>query len=287
MVDHHVPQTVSAFASLLLAPNPSAMTLDGTQSYAVRFPGHTSLIVVDPGPDDAGHVAALAGLGDVALILITHRHPDHTDGIDELHRLTGAPVRAALEEFCRPAAPGHPSHNTPAGFGEPLRDRELITEAGVTLRVLATPGHTSDSVSFFLPEDGRHGAMITGDTILGRGTTILDFPDGTLGDYLASLERLAGYGGAAVLPAHGGTLPDLAKIAGEYLAHREQRLAQVRAAVVQVEAAHDDGSAASVTEVTDVVYADVDPSVRGAAEHSVAAQLAYLRGTEHDRGGHS
>ncbi|MBG6084277.1 MBL fold metallo-hydrolase [Zhihengliuella flava] len=280
MVDLHAPQPVSAFASLLLAPNPSAMTLDGTQSYAVRFPGHTSLIVVDPGPDDAGHVAALAALGDVALILITHRHPDHTAGIDALHQLTGAPVRAVLSEFCRPAAPPHPAHNTPAGFGEPLRDGELITEAGVSLRVVATPGHTSDSVSFFLPEDGQHGAMITGDTILGRGTTILDFPDGTLGDYLASLERLAGFGAATVLPAHGGTLPDLARIAGEYTAHRNQRLAQVRDAVERVESGHDDGSAASVAEVTDVVYADVDPAVRGAAEHSVSAQVAYLRGTE-------
>ncbi|GHD02326.1 MBL fold metallo-hydrolase [Zhihengliuella salsuginis] len=269
---------------MLLAPNPSPMTLDGTQSYAVRFPGHESVVIVDPGPADDPHLEALAALGNVALILITHRHADHTAGIDRLHELTGAPVRAAAAEFCRPAAAGPPAHDTAVGFGDPLRHGELITEAGVDIKVLATPGHTSDSMSFFLPEDGTHGAMITGDTILGRGTTILDFPDGTLGDYLETLDLLAGFGDATVLPAHGGTLPSLASIARAYRTHREERLAQVRAAVAQVESSRANAgspAAATVAEVADVVYADVDPSVRSAAEHSVAAQLAYLRGGDH------
>ncbi|WP_102157975.1 MBL fold metallo-hydrolase [Zhihengliuella halotolerans] len=282
MVDPSQPTPVSAFASMLLAPNPGPMTLDGTQSYAVRFPGHDSVVVVDPGPADDAHLTALAALGEVALVLITHRHPDHTAGIDRLHELTGAPVRAAAAEFCRPAATGHRAHGTDAGRA--LRHGEVIEAAGVQIKVLATPGHTSDSMSFFLPDDGAHGAMITGDTILGRGTTILDFPDGTLGDYLETLETLSGFGDAKVLPAHGGTLPSLGSIARAYRAHREERIAQVRAAVELIEggrAGAEGPAAATVAEVADVVYADVDPSVRSAAEHSVAAQLAYLHGEDH------
>ncbi|WP_309080893.1 MBL fold metallo-hydrolase [Zhihengliuella sp.] len=276
---------VSAFARQVLAPNPGPMTLDGTQSYVLAFPGAEAVVVVDPGPDDAGHLAALAGEGAVELVLVTHRHPDHTEGIDRLHALTGAPVRAVLGEHCRPAAPGHPLHGTLAGDGDPLRPDEVVTAAGLRIRVLATPGHTSDSVCFLLPDDGPHGAVLTGDTILGRGTTILDFPDGTLGDYLESLDRLTGLGAATVLPAHGPVLPDLAAIAGAYRAHRFERLRQVRDAVVQLEldldpaAVADDGgrpAASDVRRVADVVYADVDSSVRGAAEHSVAAQLSYL-----------
>lgn len=144
----------------------------------------------------------------------------------------------------------------------------------MVIRVLSTPGHTSDSLSFLLPEDGEHGSMLTGDTILGRGTTILDAPDGTLGDYLASLDRLGREPDALVLPAHGPVLDSLHGIVAEYRAHRLARLEQIRGAIAALRAA---GTAVpSIVQVTDVVYAEVDPSVRRAAEISVAAQLAYL-----------
>ena len=263
-----VPEPVSAFGSVLTAPNPGPMTLDGTNSYVFSFPGSDSVVVVDPGPDDAGHLAALAGQGRVELVLVTHRHPDHTGGIDTFHRLTGAPVRAALQEFCRGAEP-----LLAGGTG----GREVVRAAGLEIWALATPGHTSDSVSFFLPDDGPHGAMATGDTILGRGTTILDFPDGTLGDYLDSLDTLAGFGPAALLPAHGPVGAALDDVVARYRAHRLERLDQVRDALAAL--GHTGvGPAPSVVEVADVVYSDVDPSVRGAAEHSVAAQLHYLLG---------
>jgi glyoxylase-like metal-dependent hydrolase (beta-lactamase superfamily II) len=114
--------------------------------------------------------------------------------------------------------------------------------------------------------------MLTGDTILGRGTTILDFPDGTLGDYLSSLATLRTFGPATVLPAHGPVLPDLAAACDAYLRHRQDRLDQIRDALAQL------GPDASVPAVTDLVYVDAPAGVRFAAEASVRAQLAYLRG---------
>ena len=130
---------------------------------------------------------------------------------------TGAPVRAADPAHCH--------------GGSPLRDGEIIQAAGVEIRVLATPGHTSDSVCFHLPDDGPHGSVLTGDTILGQGTTVLDYPDGTLGR-LPGLPGPAGTPGpATVLPAHGPVLPALDAVARAYRDHRQERLAQIRAAL--------------------------------------------------------
>ena len=254
---------VSEQASFYLAPNPGPMSLDGTNSWILRAPDSELAIVVDPGPEDAGHLGSLAA-ESVELILITHRHHDHTAGIDTLHQLTGAPVRAALGEHCRD--------------GDVLVDGEQINAAGLRLRVLATPGHTSDSLCFLLPDDGAAGSMLTGDTILGRGTTILDAPDGTLGDYLFSLDRLEAGPDALVLPAHGPVLGSLHGIVREYREHRLERLTQIRAALARIRA--DSPVEPTIAQVTDVVYADVDPRVRRAAEISVAAQLHYILESE-------
>lgn len=235
------------------------MSLEGTNSYVLRAAGSPSAVVVDPGPQDEQHLQALAAAGPVELILITHRHADHTAGSARLHQLTGAPVRAADPAHCH-------------GGGLPLLDGETIRAAGLEVRVLATPGHTSDSVCFHLPDDGRYGSVLTGDTILGRGTTVLDYPDGTLGDYLASLDKLEALGAATVLPAHGPVLPSLEAIVRDYRDHRHERLDQIRAALDRL------GRVATVSDVADAVYSDVGPSVRRAAEMSVAAQLDYLRG---------
>ena len=250
---------VTEQASVQLAPNPGPMTLDGTNSYVLRA-GPGPAVVVDPGPEDAGHLAALAGAGPVALILVTHRHIDHTEGAETLHRLTGAPVRAADPAFCH--------------AGEPLAGGERITVGELVIEVIATPGHTADSVCFHLPVDGPAGSVLTGDSVLGRGTTVIGIPDGTLADYLASLRALVALGSCPVLPAHGPDLPDLAATCRAYLAHREERLDQVRAALAGL---GTDAAGADVAAVTDAVYGDVDPAVRFAAEHSVAAQLAFLR----------
>ena len=159
-----------------LAPNPGPMSLDGTNSYLIGAPEAAGRVAVDPGPLDEPHLRALAGDGTVELILITHRHADHTAAAARFSELTGAPVRAADPAHC---------HGAP-----PLEDGETILAAGVEIRVVATPGHTSDSLCFHLPQDGPHGSVLTGDTILGSGTTVLDYPDGTLRDYLESLDRL-------------------------------------------------------------------------------------------------
>jgi glyoxylase-like metal-dependent hydrolase (beta-lactamase superfamily II) len=254
-----VLQRSSALTQFILAPNPGPMSLDGTNSYVLRAAGHPGAVVVDPGPLDEAHLQALAGAGPVELVLVTHRHADHTAGSARLHQLTGAPVRAADPAHCH-------------GSGAALLDGEVLSAAGLEVRVVATPGHTSDSVCFQLPGDGPYGSVLSGDTILGRGTTMLDYPDGTLGDYLNTLDRLEALGPATVLPAHGPVLPSLADTAQSYRNHPLERLAQIRAALDHL------GRDAAVGDVTDVVYADVDPSVRRAAETSVAAQLDYLRG---------
>lgn len=240
-----------------LAPNPGPMSLHGTNSYVISAPGATGTVVVDPGPLDESHLQELARAGTVELILITHRHADHTAAAARFSELTGAPVRAMDPAHCR--------------GGSPLVDGEVIQSGGVEIRVVSTPGHTSDSVSFHLPHDGSSGSVLTGDTILGIGTTVLDYPDGTLGDYLASLDRLERLGPATVLPAHGPVLPALDRIVRAYRDHRADRLAQVSTALAGL------GPDAAVGDVADAVYAAVDPAVRPAAELSVAAQLHYLR----------
>lgn len=264
-------QRVSAFASTLLAPNPGPMTLDGTNSYVLRAESGPA-VVVDPGPEDAGHLAALAGAGPIELILITHRHRDHTEGSETLHRLTGAPVRAPRAADCH--------------GGDPLADGERIVVGALDIRVVATPGHSADSTCFHLPTDRAvggdtpgdgSGSVLTGDTVLGRGTTVIGIPDGTMAQYLDSLERIAGLGPCLGLPAHGPMLPDLAGACGQYLAHRRGRLDEVRAALERI---GEPAASASVTAVTDIVYGDVAPGVRIAAEHSVAAQLEYLRAAD-------
>ncbi|WP_309075617.1 MBL fold metallo-hydrolase [Paenarthrobacter sp.] len=250
-------QRSSELTRFRLAPNPGPMSLDGTNSYVIGAPGSRHVAVVDPGPEDEQHLAALASAGVVDVVLITHRHADHTEASARFHQITGAPVRAALPEHCH--------------GGEPLMGGEVLTAGGVEIRVVATPGHTSDSLCFHVPDDGPSGSVLTGDTILGRGTTVLDYPDGRLGDYLASLDRLETIGPATLLPAHGPVLPALDEKCREYRDHREQRLEQIRTALKHL------GEDASIAAVTDAVYPDVDPSVRWAAETSVAAQLDYLR----------
>jgi glyoxylase-like metal-dependent hydrolase (beta-lactamase superfamily II) len=244
---------VTLYASVLLARNPSPMTLDGTNTWLLRTPGSESCLVIDPGPDDPEHLrAVVAAAGEVTEILLTHGHLDHSAGAAALRALTRAPVRA-LDPAQRLG-------------GEGLGEGDVVAAAGVEVRVLATPGHTADSLCFAVGD-----AVLTGDTVLGRGTTVVAHPDGRLSDYLDSLRRLHELGTRAVLPGHGPELPDLAAITSAYLAHREERLEQIRAALDQL------GPDAAAMDVVRVVYADVDPVLWPAAELSVRAQLEYLR----------
>ncbi|MGK2865584.1 MAG: MBL fold metallo-hydrolase [Mycobacterium sp.] len=248
-----VLRPVTESASVLLCDNPGMMTLDGTNTWVLRGPRSDEMVIVDPGPDDVEHIDRIAALGKIGLVLISHKHGDHTDGIDKLVERTGAVVRAVGSGFLR-------------GLGGPLTDGEVIDAAGLRITVMATPGHTVDSLSFLVDD-----AVLTADTVLGRGTTVIDDEDGSLAAYLESLRRLQGLGRRTVLPGHGPDLPDLADIATRYLAHREERLDQVRAALRVL------GEDATVKQVVEHVYTDVDKKLWPVAEKSTQAQLDYLR----------
>lgn len=248
-----VLRPVTEAASVLLCDNPGIMTLDGTNTWVLRGRGSDEMVVVDPGPDDDAHIERIAALGKIPLVLISHKHDDHTGGIDKLVGMTGAVVRSVGSGFLR-------------GLGGPLTDGEVIDAAGLRITVMATPGHTADSLSFVVDD-----AVLTADTVLGRGTTVIDNEDGSLRDYLESLRRLQGLGQRTVLPGHGPDLADLSQVTAMYLAHREERLDQVRGALKVL------GEEASARQVVEHVYTDVDQKLWDAAEKSVQAQLDYLR----------
>jgi glyoxylase-like metal-dependent hydrolase (beta-lactamase superfamily II) len=247
-------------ARCVLAPNPSLMTLDGTNTWLVSEPGSANAMVVDPGPDDEGHLQRICTLSAeagqrVQLIVLTHGHADHSAGAARLAQLTGASVRAV--------DPGNRLG------GEGLAAGEVLEVGGCAVRVITTPGHSADSVCLQLPADG---AVLTGDTVLGRGTTVIAH-DGSLADYLDSLHRLRALaeeaGLLALLPGHGPLLADPAGVLDFYLTHRTERLTEVQGAL----AAGDKSPA----EIVARVYAAVDPALWPFAESSVRAQLDYLR----------
>lgn len=253
------------WATLVRAANPSPMTLDGTNTYVLRAPGAETCIVVDPGPLDQAHLDTVASYGAVGLVLLTHGHPDHAEGAVTFAELIGAPVAAADARLA-------------SGTSSVLRDGARLTGVGgLSVEVVATPGHTSDSVCFVV--DDAEPAILTGDTILGRGSTVVAHPDGRLADYLHSLSRIERLGGARslrLLPGHGPPGGSAGERATAYLAHRRERLDQVRGALA--------GGARTPREVVEVVYADVDRALWAAAEQSVRAQLDYLESTRPQRG---
>ncbi len=245
----------SEYAECVLCPNPSPMTLEGTNTWVLGAPDDDGVIVVDPGPLDEAHlrqVMARVGERHVVQTLLTHRHPDHAEGALRFAELSRSPIRAIGD--------GH----------DDLADGDVIRDAGVELLVVATPGHTGDSISFALAQDN---ALLTGDTVLGWGTTVVSWPEGVLAEYLASLDRIAALTGSGevsdILPGHGGPIADAAGVVAYYQAHRVERLGQIRAAI-------EDG-AASVAEIVEIVYADVDRALWPAASLSVRAQMDYLR----------
>jgi glyoxylase-like metal-dependent hydrolase (beta-lactamase superfamily II) len=240
------------WCQLIRADNPSPMTLEGTNTYVLST--SSGNVVIDPGPLLDEHLGAVAAQGAVAVTLLTHGHLDHSEGSGRFHEMTGAPVLAFDSALCVD--------------GDPLdADGARVDVPDLDIRVMHTPGHSADSICFSVVS-GDDRAVLTGDTILGRGTTVVAYPDGRLGPYLASLARLRDLGDALLLPGHGPVQPDTARLAREYLDHREERLAQVRQALAR--------GARTPRQVVEIVYADVDRSLWAAAELSVRAQLDYL-----------
>lgn len=242
------------------ANNPSPMTLTGTNTYVINSADDTSSVLIDPGPELAEHRDNfLAEIGDRRLtaIVLTHQHADHSEMLGSVEQWApDVPVYAVLEKFSR--------------LTPPVADGDRIafgTDTTDVLEVVATPGHTMDSISLI-----HDHVVYSGDTVLGEGTTIVTHPEGSLRDYLESLDRLlrlldeGRY--SSIEPAHGPSIESPAQVLEYYRSHRLERIEQVRAALAQ--------GAASATDVCDIVYHDVDPSVRGAAEQIVRAQLNYL-----------
>jgi glyoxylase-like metal-dependent hydrolase (beta-lactamase superfamily II) len=244
---------------LIRAPNPGPMTLDGTNTWLI-IDADQGAVVVDPGPAIQSHLdAVLAACGSrLAMIVLTHRHLDHAEAAATLAERAGCGVRAADPRF----------RIGPDGLDGGDR---LMLDA-IMLEVIDTPGHTSDSRSLLLTGPDGVSRLITGDMVLGRGTTVITYPDGDLAAYFDSLELLtrlvAKRNVAQLLPGHGPVVTEPVAWLSFYRRHRLERLDQVRAAL----AAGD----RTAGDVVARVYADVDRSLWPAAEQSVRAQLEYL-----------
>ncbi len=231
----------------LLAPNASAMTLDGTRTFLV---GRRRVAIIDPGPDDADHLRRVAAAVEEApaTILLTHQHPDHAEGAAALGRLLGGVPRSMAAST--------------------LADGDAIpTDAGA-LHAVATPGHTPDHIALHWPEES---AIFVGDLMMGGlDTALVAPPEGNLTDYLASLDRLDALHAAVLYPAHGPEVRDPAAAIERYRAHRMHRLDQVRQAL-------GSGVAGRDALVGAVYGADVPEGLQDFARAAIDAYVAYLR----------
>lgn len=241
---------------VVLAPNPSPMTLEGTNTYLLGVPGAGAVVVVDPGPDLLDHRRALDEAvaeadAEVATVVLTHHHADHAEAAGWADDW-GVELRA----FTPRLVPGEASA---------LPDGARLEVAGLTLEAVHTPGHSSDHLCLRVVETD---AVLTGDHVLGRGTSVVAWPDGDMGAYLDSLARLGSLGASVLYPGHGPPLDDPAGTVAEYLAHRHEREQQVLDAL--------ESGAATPAEVVANVYADVDPVLHPVAERSVRAHLDKL-----------
>lgn len=255
-----VPGTKPQRSRCVTAANPSVLTLGGTNTWVLAEPGSSRCAVVDPGPSDTAHVDAILATLDewglsVAVTLVTHGHEDHVGGLDEFVDRTQAPARAIDRRWCRGAVP--------------LVGGEQLVIDQLELTIVATPGHTADSLCILVPADA---SLLTGDTVLGEGTSLIAWPDGQLGPYLESLQtiRVMAAAGHALtlLPGHGPQVFDALSAVETLLAHRDQRLEQVRGVL-------DDG-ADTVGEIARRVYGMPGPALHDVVLAQVKAQLELL-----------
>jgi glyoxylase-like metal-dependent hydrolase (beta-lactamase superfamily II) len=230
--------------SRVVAPNPGAYTGPGTNTWIID--AGPVVAVIDPGPDDDGHLEALnrrlAGR-TVAVVLVTHSHPDHLP---------------LAERFARP------HHATVRRYPE-LEDGDVVRAGSINITALYTPGHSADHISFLLPDDR---AVFTGDLILGHGSSMVTYPEGDVAAYLRSLDRLSALAPRILFPGHWDPVPDAMGKIDEYRRHRLEREAQVLA-----EVRRGGGTAA---ELTRRVYGELDEKLAMAAEMTMKAHLKKL-----------
>lgn len=250
-----VPEPDVACARCVLACNPNPMTGPGTNTWILGGLAEGTCVVVDPGPDDPAHVERVmetcrAGGRHIAALVLTHDHADHSGGARRLSDLSGAPVLSRATD------------TLPDG---PL----VVSGLGREVIVVSLPGHSSDSVGFYVPEDAL---MLTGDMIFAARPTMIAWPDGMLSSYLQSLsvlEELVKRGGVVrLLPGHGPLIDDPLACISRCRGHRLRRLKQVVDAV-------EEGVPARAEELLAAVYRDIDPRLRDAAARNVHAQLRY------------
>lgn len=232
----------------VLAPNPGVMTLEGTNTWVI---GEGPSLVIDPGPMNPEHLAEIEIIArGVSAVLITHDHPDHAEAAEAFASRVGAPLHAAR----------------PPSAGERLRDGQVFGASGAELTAIATPGHSADHFCFHEPTTG---ALFTGDAILGRGTSLIDPPDGDLVAYLRSLRRMRELEPMTIYPGHGPlVLRAVAKI-DEYVEHRGERERAILALL---------GYGPSTPErLAREIYVDLLPEAMPLAERTVLAHLTKLQ----------
>ena len=241
----------------VLAPNPSGMTLDGTNTYLVGAPGSGQAVVVDPGPADAAHLAAVEAAlaardAEVVAVLVTHHHGDHAEAALPWAGHFGVRVGAADPTVAGPS-------------GRLLAPGERLALAGTAVGVVATPGHTADHLAFRLDS----GAVLVGDHVLGRGTSVVTHPEGDVVAYLESLRRVHDLGPSALYCGHGPELTvDPGAVLDYYTAHRAYREGQLLDALA--------AGPRTVEELVATVYAAVPQTLWPAAAQSTRATLAKL-----------
>lgn len=261
------PEKPEPLVTRVLAPNPSPYTFTGTQTYLV---GHGSdRAVIDPGPDEAEHLdAILAAAGDarISAILCTHTHRDHSPGAAPLAERTGAPVMGCAKLVIADNGPRlDESFDTTYEPERVLSDGEAVSGEGWTLRAIHTPGHTSNHVCFALEESG---ALFTGDHVMGWSTSVIVPPDGDMGDYLESLDKLYSREDRVYYPAHGAPVEKPQQLVRSMLGHRRQRERQILKVLA-------DGPR-SLPEFIPIMYRGLDPRLEKAAQMSVHAHLIHL-----------
>ena len=252
-----VAGALSPLVRRIVAPNPSLMTGPGTNTYLV---GIDEVAVIDPGPDDAGHIEAIIGASmreRIRWVLVTHHHSDHSAGVARLVRETGAEVVA----FGAPKG-------VDVDWAPDRRatDGEVIEGTEWGLEVLHTPGHASDHLCFFLEEER---VLFTGDTVLSGSTTVIAPPDGSMAAYLQSLERMRKRRLSRLCPGHGDVIEDPKAVLAEYVEHRLARESQILDALRE--------GPAKIGDLVGRIYVDVPEALHPVAARSVHAHLVKLK----------